>query len=270
MQHMSRTGTSGHYSTGVKIVILAVLLTTPQFIAGAKTMKNDVITQEEIQDLPQPVQRFLKYSGVIGTPRITQAIIEQTGFFKTAPDKPWTPFTATQVYNIPEASFEWKVRMKMAPLMIVKGTDALKDGCGSMKIKLFGFIPLVNARGPEFDQGAMTRYLGETIWFPQAFLDDHIRWEAIDSVSAKAIFTIAEKSVEGIFHFDVLGPVTSFTCDRYASEGKELVLTPWRCPVDEYKAFNGIQIAAKARAIWDRPESEYTYIKLEITRVDYE
>jgi len=257
----------------VRCIIIALLVFTfipIQMTMGTEKVQKDLITQAEIQNLPQPVQRFLEYSGVIGTPRITQATIEQTGFFKIAPDKPWVPFTATQVCNIPEASFEWKVRMKMAPLMIVKGKDALKGGCGSMKIKLFGLIPLVNAKGPEIDQGAMTRYLGETIWFPQAFLDDHIRWEAIDSVSAKAIFTIAEKSVEGIFHFDVLGPVTSFTCDRYASEGKELVLTPWQCPVDEYKVFNGIQIAAKARAIWDRPESEYTYIKLEVTRVDYE
>jgi len=184
------------------VVFITLFLMLSQITLGAKTMENELITHEDIQNLPNPVQRFLKYSGVVGSPRITRAIVEQRGLFKMAPDKPWVPFTATQIYNIAEASFEWKVRMKMAPLMIVKGSDALKNGRGSMKIKLFGLIPLVNARGPELDQGAMTRYLSETIWFPQAFLDDHITWEAIDSLSAKAIFTIDAKSVEGIFFFN--------------------------------------------------------------------
>ncbi len=233
-------------------------------------MKNDVITQEEIQHLPQPVQRFLEYSGVIGTPRITQATIEQTGFFKTAPDKPWTPFTATQVYNIPGASFEWKVRMKMAPLMFVKGTDALRDGFGSMKIKLFGLIPVVNAKGPELDQGAMTRYLSETIWFPQAFLDEHITWEELDSLTARATLTIGEKSVSGVFHFDSMGKFKEFTCNRYYIKGDEKLFLPWRTPVDDYASLGGLQLSNKGRAIWDHPEGEFTYIKLEISRVDYE
>jgi len=226
MQYMSRTGVSGQHATGLKIVILVVLLIIPLFIAGAKTMKNDVITQEEIQHLPQPVQRFLEYSGVIGTPRISQATIEQTGFFKIAPDKPWMPFTATQVYNIPGASFEWKVRMKMAPLIIVTGRDALQDGQGSMKIKLFGLIPLVNAKGPEMDQGAMTRYLSETIWFPQAFLDEHITWEELDFLSARATLTIGDKFATGVFNFDNLGEFKEFTCNRYYVKGDEKLLLP--------------------------------------------
>lgn len=198
------------------------------------------------------------------------ATIKQTGSFKISPDKPWTPFTATQIYNIPEASFIWKVRMKMAPLVIVKGTDALRDGQGSMKIKLFGLFPLVNAKGPELDQGAMTRYLSETIWFPQAFLDEHISWEPIDSVSARAILTIGAKSVDGVFSFNDLGQMTSFECERYATEGKDMVLRPWRTPVHEYGQRAGLQLGIRGKAIWSLPEGDYTYIDVEITEVIYE
>ncbi|MBC8376083.1 MAG: hypothetical protein H8E26_08545 [FCB group bacterium] len=233
-------------------------------------METKLITQEDIQNLPQPIQRFLDYSGVVGTPRITMVSLEQTGRFMTAPDRPWVPFTATQIYNIEKASFKWKVHMKMAPLMIVKGVDRLEEGRGSMRIKLFGLIPLVSADGPEIDQGAMTRYLSETIWFPQAFLDDHIHWEAIDSLSAKAIFTIQDKSVEGIFHFDDEGKVTLFECERYASEGKEMVLRTWHTPIDEYGELGGLQLGIRGRAIWKKPESDYTYIDVKITNIIYE
>lgn len=230
-------------------------------------MENEIITMNDIQDLPQPVQSFLVYSGLIGTPKINQVKLEQEGLFKTAQDKPWVPFTATQVYNIKEASFEWKVRMKMAPFMIVKGRDALKNGHGSMKIKLFGIIPLVNAKGPEVDQGAMTRYLSETVWFPQALLDDHITWEAIDSLSARAIFSIDEKSVNGVFHFNKEGQVTSFECDRYATEGKSMTLRPWYTPVDEYTEISGLRIGVRGRAIWKMPENDFAYVDVRITKL---
>jgi len=231
---------------------------------------NKTITISNIEHLPEPVQRFLKFSGVIGTSMINRIEIEQVGRFKIGPDKPWASFTAVQTYDIKEAEFEWKVKMKMTPFVILTGSDKLQRGKARMKMLLYGVVPLVNAMGAEIDQGAMTRYLSETIWFPQAFLDNHITWTAIDSLSAKATLSIAEKSVEGIFHFDELGPVTSFTCHRYSSEGKAFVLRPWRCPIDEYKAFEGIQVAAKARAIWDFPEGEYTYINLEVTNIKYE
>lgn len=251
-----------------RLIVLFLALT--QFITGAESMDNSIYTSGEIETLPVPVQRFLDYSGIIGTPRIKQVTLEQEGLFKTGRHKSWVPFTATQVFNIEEASFEWKVKMKMAPLVTVKGSDALREGQGSMKIKLFGILPIVNEKGPEMDQGAMTRYLSETIWFPQAFLDDHISWEAIDSLSARATFTIDEKTVNGVFHFNEMGQVTHFTCERYAAEGRDMVLRPWRTPVYEYSEMNGLQIGVKGRAIWEYPDDEFTYVDVHVTNIIYE
>ncbi|NQV41026.1 MAG: hypothetical protein HQ506_01620 [Candidatus Marinimicrobia bacterium] len=256
---------------GLKIVILTLMISLTIWGRGSHMEDNRGIIQvSDLEKLPEPVKRFMEYSQVVGTPYIKKATIKQTGLFKMAPDKSWTPFKATQIYNIAEASFEWKVRMKMAPLVIVKGTDALRDGCGSMKIKLFGLIPLVNAKGPEMDQGAMTRYLSEIIWFPQALLDDHISWEAGDSLSAKATFTIDKKSVEGVFYFNEIGQITRFECDRYATEGKDMVLRPWVTPVDKYEEMGGLRLGVRGRAIWKFPKNDFTYVDVEITDVVYE
>ncbi len=233
-------------------------------------MNKQTIQKAELEVLPEPVKRFMEYSQVVGTPHIQKARIKQSGLFKMAPDKPWTPFTAEQEYDIPTASFIWKVDMKMAPFIHITGSDHLENGEGQMRIKLLGFIPIVNAKGPEMDQGAMTRYLSEIIWFPQACLDDHIRWEAIDSTSAKAIFTIDQKSVEGVFHFDQEGKVTLFECQRYAYEDKEMVLRSWQTPIDEYGERAGLQLGIRGRAIWNLPEGDYTYVDVEIESIVYE
>lgn len=248
----------------------ALLLMLGTALVASGEEKMDVYTQKDLQGLPVPVQRFLDYSGVIGTPKIKQATLQQEGLFKTGRERSWVPFTATQVFNIEEASFEWKVKMKMAPLMTVSGRDALLGGQGSMKIKLLGLIPLVNAQGPEIDQGAMTRYLSETVWFPQAFLDDHITWEAIDTLSARATLTIHDRSVTGVFHFNEVGQVTYFECQRYASEGKQAVLRPWRTPIYEYTELSGLKIGFRGKAIWDYPDGEFTYVDVTIKSIVYE
>lgn len=248
--------------------ILSVL-TIMLLSSGGFARDHELITMSDLEGLPQPVQKFLTYSGIVGTPWITEVSLEQEGLFKTAPDRDWVPFTATQVFNIEEASFEWKVRMKMAPMMLVTGRDALQDGQGTMKIKLFGIFPIVNASGAEIDQGSMTRYLSESIWFPQAFLDDHISWESIDSLSAKATLTINDKSVDGVFHFNDLGQVTYFECNRYYSEGDNAVLKPWFTPVDEYRQFDGLSIGSRGRALWKLADGDFTYVDVRITKLFY-
>ncbi len=256
-----------------KLIYLILTLTVSLTIWGKgsemeKSQRN--IQASDLERLPEPVQRFMEYSQVVGTPYINNVRIKQTGLIKMDPDKPWTPFTATQEFHIPSASFVWKATMKMAPFVRVTGCDRLQNGVGNMRIKLLGFIPIVNARGPEMDQGAMTRYLSEAIWFPQSFLDSHITWEAIDSLSAKGILTIDDKSVEGIFQFEESGRLRTFSCDRYHIKGDEKQLLPWYITLDAYEERQGLLLATKGKAIWDYSSGEFAYIDLEITAVEYE
>jgi len=257
-------------TNNLKCIIFGLIISLAIWGKEAQMDTNQRIIQSaDLEGLPGPVKRFLENSQVVGTPYIKKARIKQTGQFKMAPDKPWTPFTAEQEYDIPSASFIWKVNMKMAPYVHITGSDRLENGEGNMRIKLLGFIPIVNEKGAEMDQGAMTRYLSEAIWFPQSFLDSHLSWEAIDSLSARGILTIHDKSVEGIFSFDELGRFTEFTCNRYYIKGKEKLFLPWRTPATGYAERGGLQLATKGKAIWEHPEGEYCYIDLEITDVSY-
>ena len=253
-----------------ELFLLITIVTTIWGKGYQMDTTQPMIQAVDLDRLPEPVKRFMEYSKVVGTPYIEKVRLKQSGQFKMGQHKPWTPFTAEQEYDIPSASFVWKVDMKVAPFIHVTGGDRLENGAGNMRIKLLGFIPIVNAKGPEMDQGAMTRYLSETIWFPQSFLDSHITWEAIDSLSAKGILTINDKSVEGIFNFDELGRFTKFTCNRYYIKGDEKLLLPWHTPVYAYAERQGLQLATKGKAVWEHPDGEFEYIDLEITEVVYE
>ena len=62
-----------------------------------KATPGDLLTEADIQSLPQPVQKYLKYSGVINRPRVKNIRIVFDGEMRSK-GKDWFPFQSVQ-YN---------------------------------------------------------------------------------------------------------------------------------------------------------------------------
>ena len=232
--------------------------------------KSTTITEENLLGLPDPVQRHLRQAGVPGTPWITEVTVEQEGVFRLAPEREYAPITARQTYRVDRPEFEWKARLKMSPVMTVRGVDRLTNGEGFMQMRLYGIIPVMTARGEKLNQGALTRYLSEMIWFPQAFLADFISWEAIDEHHAKAILTAPTMAVSGIFEFDDEGRFVTFTTERYYNDGEKDCMLPWNTPAASYGELGGLQLPVRGKAIWTFEDgSEFEYIDITITKIEY-
>lgn len=45
------------------------------------------------------------------------------------------------------------------------------NGIGNIFVKMESTFTLVDSRGPQLDQGALVRLLGELTWVPTAFID---------------------------------------------------------------------------------------------------
>ena len=144
-----------------------------------------LITAEMLQDLPEPVQRYLAFSGVIGKPWIDTVRLRQSGRFRQSANQSWMPVTAEQTFTTKPPGFVWKARFMMAGLPLMSARDAYQDGHGHMYGKMAGLLTLFDARGPQIDQGTLLRYLGEMVWFPTAFLGENISWLAVDENTAQ-------------------------------------------------------------------------------------
>ncbi len=57
-----------------------------------------VVTADMLHKLPEPVQRYMVYTGVVGKPWINTVLVKYAGKFRPGPDKPWMPITAKQFY----------------------------------------------------------------------------------------------------------------------------------------------------------------------------
>jgi hypothetical protein len=71
-----------------------------------------------------------------------------------------------------------------------------------MLIKAASLFTVADARGKEMDQGEMMRYLSEMMWFPSAFLEDNISFEAADATSARVTLTDHGTAATGTLFFD--------------------------------------------------------------------
>ncbi|RDU36977.1 hypothetical protein DRW41_09780 [Neobacillus piezotolerans] len=227
------------------------------------------IDRNDLQGLPSPVQKWLLNSNAVGKERITTVRLKQEGQMRTKKDGPWMPIKADQYYTVDEPGFVWIADVRMAPFVHLSGIDTFKSGKGSMKIKLFSLIPVVNANAAEIDSGTLMRYLAEIPWFPSAALDPNIKWEGIDNYSAKATIGYKGITVSGIFTFTKNGDIESFKGKRYREMNGKYELNDWGGRYKGAKEFDGWRIPEKATVIWFEEDGEFNWYEARLSEIEY-
>jgi hypothetical protein len=116
-----------------------------------------LVTEADLEGLPEPVQRWLRWSRVVGTPRPVTVRLKQDGQFRLGEDRGWLPFAAEQYFTSGPPAFLWWVRMRIVPLVSVAGRDRYVDGQGDMDLRLLSLVPVVRKRGGGLNQGDLLR-----------------------------------------------------------------------------------------------------------------
>jgi hypothetical protein len=228
-----------------------------------------LITDAHVTRLPEPVQRYLRYAGVVGKEPIRTIRLTQRGLMRLQPGQKWMPLVAQQYFTTNPPAFLWSCTMRPFPLAWISATDRFTGGHGSMVIKLLSFITVGNAQGPEMDQGELQRYLAEMILFPTAWLSDAIKWQAIDGSSVQATFS--EHGVTGsvVLHVNEHDQLTHVTADRYKEEHGHYLLAPWSAQCEEYQEVEGMRIPTRIAITWHLVSGAFTWFRCKIAEIEY-
>jgi len=235
----------------------------------SKEITPEVVTETDLEKLPEPVQKWLRNSQVVGKKKIFTVRLKQKGLIRIKEGQSWMAAEAEQYFTIDEPGFVWKTKVKMAPLLYFAGIDKYYEGKGNMLIKLLSLITVVNASGKEIDQSTMLRYLGETVWFPTAALSNYIKWEGIDSNSARATMSYGGVTASAVFKFNEKNEVIGFACERYMTVNDHYVLENYSVHLKDYGELNGIRIPIKGEAVWNLKTGDFSYYQVEITEIEY-
>ena len=237
----------------------------------SESFKGDtgVISIEELEKYPEPLQRYFNFAGLPGSRKIKTVNLKQEGFFRMKPDQEWSPIKAEQVYKTDEPFFAWYAEMKGPLGMKFMGTDIYSEGKGSLIIRLFGWLKIVKYEGDKANEAELIRYFSEVMWFPTAFLNENITWEEIDYHTVKGIMHDRGISVEAIFTIDDEGKLTSFSAQRYYGMEEPIKKETWFAPVSGYERVNGFMIPLDAKIAWKLEEGDYQYGDMKITKLEY-
>ena len=241
-----------------------------ELLKSTTISSTNITTRNEIQLLPDIVQKWMRNSGVIDKEIINSARLVQIGKIKTKPNGKWMPFTAQQYFNIKNPAFQWTAKITSNSVIHTLARDKYINGKAEMLIKLQGLIPVVNVtENDKINAASMQRFLSEMCWFPSAALNDYITWIPIDKTSAKAILTYKAQSVSGVFKFNNEGDILVFETERYFGGSPSAKLEKWVIYMKDYKNFDGLKIPNRCEVIWKLKEGDFNWLNLEITDLEY-
>lgn len=246
-------------------------LAAAQAGGGAERVMTGADSRTRTTELPAPVARYFAFAVPAGKPPIRSARIRWTGEFQSRPGGGWSPFTANQRFTSSPPGFVWDASIRMIPLLPVRVRDSYVAGEGRMLGRVGGVLPVVEEGGTaEVAAGALTRWLGEAVWFPTALLPGgSVRWEAVDDSTARATVTDRGKSVSAEFHFAASGEIAAMTAMRYRDVGGKGVLTPFEGRYGAYGRRDGVMIPLSAEVAWLLPEGRFPYWRGQPAEVEY-
>ena len=226
-------------------------------------LRSDLLTETDLLPLPEPVQRYLKYAGVLNKPKLKNMCIVFEGQMREK-GKDFFPFTCEQ-YNFfdePTRLFFMKATMKG---VTVPGYHKYSNATALMDIRLFGFFPVVKKSGKDMDQAeTVTLFNDMCLMAPATLIDKRIIWQPIDSNSAKATFTNHAIIISAILYFNEKGQLIDFI-----SNDRDVNHYPFSTPVSNYKNINGINIMTYGETIWHYPDGKFVYGKFNLKDVEY-
>jgi hypothetical protein len=234
--------------------------------ADSDDISDTVFTYEQISDLPEPVQRYFKYSLRDGQPYISYARLKHDGFFRTNENQKWMPITGEEYFTTQPPGFVWVGTVKPFPVVWITARDTYFRGTGNILIKLFSIITLGDARGKEIDQGTLTRWLAEAPWYPTALIPgERLQWGAIDSNSAKLQFSDRDNTIIAVVSFNENGEIVRLDTDRYMDPSLE----QWSGYYREYKEIDGVTIPTEAEVVWHLESGDFSYARFRVTEIEF-
>jgi hypothetical protein len=230
------------------------------------------IDRARLAALPPPARRYLETALGARTRAVRTLRLRHGGTFRTSLDGRWFPIRGEQYFAADPPGFVWRGRVAVLPGLWIEARDRSVDGEGQMLVRAESAVTLADSHGPELDQGALLRLLGETMWFPTVLLDGrYVTWTAIDARTAAATLRVAGREVTGHFEFGDDGLPIAVVGERYRDlGGGRSVLTPFRGEAADFRKVDGVLVPHRMTAMWEVGGQAVPYARFEVERLEYD
>ncbi len=237
-----------------------------------RTTTRPILRDVDIAALPPVVQQYIRLSGAVGQPRVQNFRAHFHGRIRSGPTARWMVFTGVQ-YNFfdqPSRFFYMDATMFGIP---VKVFHRFVGPSATMRVKLVGLFPLVDARGPIMDKAeTVTLFNDLCVFAPGALISPNITWREIDANTVAATFTNLAHTVSAVLSFNAAGELIDFVADgrgAISADGKSFTAMRWSTPLGDYRAFGVHRMASHGDGVWHAPAGNFAYLEFDIDAVEF-
>jgi hypothetical protein len=241
---------------------------------GLKQTASDadsILTEADMSNLPDPVRKYIRYTGFLGKPKVRNFKVEFTGQLRKNEQSAWMPFTSEQ-YNFMKTStrlFFLKAIMKGLP---VAGFHSFKNGDAFMDIRLLSLLKVQYQKGKEMGIAETVTFFNDMCFMaPATLIDKRIKWLKIEGNRVQTEFINNNITISAWLVFNDDGELINFISeDRYAAaENNTMQKLPWLTPARDYMDINGIKLATNAEAVYKYPDRDLCYGTFHLTNAEY-
>jgi hypothetical protein len=231
---------------------------------------GEPVTEADLDGLPAAAVRYLRFMNVVGKERTGSLLAAAHGRFRMRPDGRWMACRTWQLNTAVPVRRLFHMHLRVAPGVAMTGWDTYADGCGRMRGKLFGALPVASGTGPHFTTSELVTWLNDAVLLaPSMLLDPAVQIrEDRDDDWFRVELTDGGRSVAARVLVDENGAPRDFwTDDRYADLPGGLVRCRWRTPVEGWTVLAGRPVPVGAKAVWQLTGGPFTYAELEFDEV---
>jgi hypothetical protein len=233
-----------------------------ELFSQSKNIADRIFRKNQLDHLPEPVQRYFNHILKDGQPYMSYARIKHDGHFKAGQDRDWMKIKGEQYATTEKPGFIWKGTTAM-----FTARDMYIADKGRLIVLLFSVFKVVDAKGESYNQGELLRWLGESLLYPTNLLPgEKLKWVAIDSNAAQLTFNYNGLSLYFIISFNDNGEIFEMETKRYMEEKN---LETWVIKPANYKEMNNVLIPTNFEVLWRLEKGDLSYAKFHITEVEY-
>ena len=233
-----------------------------ELFAQSGNISDKTFHQQQLYNLPEPVQRYFKHVLKAGQPYISYARITHNGQFKTGLDKGWISIKGEQYATTEKPGFIWKGTTSM-----FTARDMFIADKGRLIVSLLSIFNVVDGKGESYNQGELLRWLGESVLYPTNLLgSERLEWFAIDHKTAKLSFNYHGLSLFFIITFNEIGEITQMETKRYMEENK---FETWIIIMTNYMEMNDVLVPLTFEVLWRLEKGDFSYAKFHVTEIEY-
>ena len=230
-----------------------------------------LVSEFDLHDLPVPVQKYLRYAGVVGKPRVQNFRAKFNGQIKPRMQGDWMDFISQQYNFLDDSTRIFFIESKTYGIPF-DGLHFYAGTSATMQIRVASLIQVVDAKGEKMFKGeTVTLFNDMCIMAPASLIDKNIQWKTIDPHTVKATYTNKGTAITALLYFNEKGELINFISDdRYLSEdGKTYRNYRWSTPIKNYKNVGGRNIPSYGEVIWHTPEGDFIYGRFNLFEIEY-